>query len=99
MALDLTAPGRHNRDVHYRHYLADNGRITVVCLQDFDYHDYDPSRFVDEETYKTEAEAKRAHINIGPLLLVIELSADREAVQQAHRNLRAVIAQSESVIP
>lgn len=52
---------RHNRDVHYRLYLSHDGEgATVICVQDFDYYDYDDDRFVGYESFKTEAEAETA---------------------------------------
>lgn len=61
MPLDMTGEHRHNRDVHYRRYLAARDhRITVVCVQDFDYPDYEPSRFIDLQAFDTEEEAALA---------------------------------------
>lgn len=98
MPLDLTAPGCHRREVHYRRYLADAGRITVVCLQDFDYCDYDTARFIDEAVFESEAEAVAASIDVGPLFSIIESSADRIAVAQAHYVLRAILRQDGVVL-
>lgn len=54
-------PARHNPDVHYRLYLSrrDEGAI-VICVQDFDYYDYDDDRFIGYESFKIEAEAEAA---------------------------------------
>lgn len=57
MPLDMTGPARWKREVHYRRYLGNDGSITVICVQDFDYPDYDPSRFVDLADFPTEPEA------------------------------------------
>lgn len=62
MPLDLTFPGSLNREPHYRRYLRPDGTIHVVCVQDFDYRDYDASRFVDEDTFPTSVQAETAPI-------------------------------------
>lgn len=91
MTLDLTQPGRCNPEPHWRRYLAGD-QVKAVCVQDFDYHDYDTSRFVDSDIFGTEVEAEMAPVNVGPLLDTIQSSGDREARAQALRNLRAVLA-------
>jgi hypothetical protein len=96
--LDLTAPGCYKRDVHYRRYLADTGKITVVCVQDFDYCDYDTARFIDEAVFESEAEAVATSIDVGPLFSIIESSTDRIAVAQAHCALRAILRQNGVVL-
>ncbi|MFI2790851.1 hypothetical protein [Kitasatospora sp. NPDC018614] len=57
MPLDMTGPARWNREVHYRRYLSNSGSVVAICVQDFDYPDYDPSRFVDLADFPTEQEA------------------------------------------
>jgi hypothetical protein len=57
MPLDMTGPARRNREVHYRRYLSDSGSVIAICVQDFDYPGYDPSRFVDLVSFPTELEA------------------------------------------
>jgi hypothetical protein len=53
-------PHRGNPDVHYRLYDSDSYGLTVVCVQDFDYPDYDHRRFVSPEAYADERAAWRA---------------------------------------
>lgn len=38
---DYNDPNRTNPDVHYRLYRSKPGCVVVVCVQDFDYIDYD----------------------------------------------------------
>ncbi|MGW0604236.1 hypothetical protein [Streptomyces sp. NPDC002640] len=57
MPLDMTDPARWKREVHYRRYLSNSGSVIPICVQDFDYPDYDPSRFVDLADFPTEQEA------------------------------------------
>jgi hypothetical protein len=94
MSLDLTEPGRHKREPHWRRYLSGDGRIDVVCVQDFDYFDYNTVRFVDREIFDEKAAAVAADINVGPLLSIIEDGTDREATAQALCILRAVLRQN-----
>lgn len=48
-------------EVHYRTYLSKRaGEPTTVCVQSFDYTDYDGSRFLDAQAYATEEEAEAA---------------------------------------
>ena len=49
---------RFNSDVHYRLYDSEQFGPTVVCVQDFDYRDYDGHRFMSYEAFATEAEAE-----------------------------------------
>jgi hypothetical protein len=59
MPLDMTGDHRYKRQVHYRRYLSQRDRrIIVICVQDFDYGDYEPSRFVDLQAFETEEEAR-----------------------------------------
>jgi len=46
-------------EVHYRLYRSarDNDRVVVICVQDFDYPDYDEDRFVTDTKYQYEFEA------------------------------------------
>ncbi|MFB9483343.1 hypothetical protein ACFFSH_28735 [Streptomyces filamentosus] len=90
MPLDLTCPGNLNSEPHYRRYLRPDGTIHVVCVQDFDYGDYDTSRFVDEDTFPTSAEAETAPIFTWRLVHAMECGKDRETRAQAARNLKAV---------
>lgn len=54
-------PNRGNPDVHYRLYWSKRSQaLVVICVQDFDYFDYDDSCFIDYVAYATEADADRA---------------------------------------
>lgn len=65
---------RLNPEVHYRLYLASGDHLMVVCVQDFDYPDYDRNRFVTYQAWTTENEA---------------LDALDTLVEQAHHIVRA----------
>ena len=90
MALDFTAPGLYRADPHFRRILMRDNRIGVVCVQSFDYRDYDPSRFADVAVFDSEAEAEASPIAVAPLVSVIESGDDPEAAAQAYRVLRAI---------
>jgi len=48
-------------DVHYRLFNSHRGEGgVVICVQDFDYYDYDNSRLIGDHSFKDEAEAERA---------------------------------------
>lgn len=52
---------RFNPRVHYRLYLSPrNEGAVVICVQDFDYYDYDPNRFLSNEAFTNEADAEAA---------------------------------------
>lgn len=52
---------RYNPDVHYRLYLSHRGEgAVVICVQDFDYYDYEEDRFIGYESFETEAAAEAA---------------------------------------
>jgi len=91
MPLDMTGPARWKREVHYRRYLSNDGRVITICVQDFDYRDYDPSRFVDLADFPTEQEA--AFMPLRPQD-VIDTAAntpdDHVAAGQAVRLLAAI---------
>lgn len=54
-------PNRTNPDAHYRLYYSKRDRaLVVICVQDFDYPDYDANCFVDYVGYTTEADAELA---------------------------------------
>jgi hypothetical protein len=53
-------PNRSNPDVHYRLYLSIRFGLTVVCVQDFDYPNYDAARFVTYQAWDTEQAANVA---------------------------------------
>lgn len=92
MPLDLSSPGSHDREPHYRRYLGHDGTVRVVCVQDFDYYDYDVSRFVDEVTFPTSGEAESTPISTWRLVQALETGEDNETRAQASRNLAAVRA-------
>ncbi|MFJ4741271.1 hypothetical protein [Streptomyces sp. NPDC088775] len=98
MPLDMTGPARWNREVHYRRYLSNSGSVIPICVQDFDYPDYDPSRFVDLADFPTEQEAAFAPLRpqdvIDTAANVIDTAAntpdDHVAAGQAVRLLAAI---------
>lgn len=55
-------PARHNSDAHYRLYLSpqQGEGAVVICVQDFDYRDYEDDRFIGYQSFATEAEAQAA---------------------------------------
>ena len=93
MTLDMRGPARHTRAVHYRRYLDAEDRIVVICVQDFDYPDYDPARFLDHAAYATEAEAQTALFRPGDATRQYRSQAgDAGAYHQAMRLLTAMRA-------
>lgn len=91
MPLDMTGPSRFDREVHWRRYLDRKDQISVICVQDFDYVDYDPSRFVDLRAFPTEEAAKSTPLRVSD---VIEVAAgspqDAVAAEQAARLIAAI---------
>jgi hypothetical protein len=53
-------PHRHRQDVHYRLYDTVHNGPAVICVQDFDYFDYDGARFLSSEAWDREADAEAA---------------------------------------
>lgn len=52
---------RFNPRAHYRLYLSHRGEgAIVICVQDFDYGDYDLNRILSNEAWDSEAEAEAA---------------------------------------
>lgn len=51
-------PHRFNPEVHYRLYLGRDDKPTVICVQDFDYHHYDPDRFIGNAAFGDEKDAE-----------------------------------------
>ncbi|ATY17117.1 hypothetical protein CU254_41815 (plasmid) [Amycolatopsis sp. AA4] len=51
---------RYRDDVHYRLYRGPDGRPTTICVQDFDYLDYDLTQLLSNKAFDTEDEAKDA---------------------------------------
>lgn len=54
-------PHRYRTDVHYRLYQSRSGPV-VICVQDFDYLDYDGTKFLSFEAWDNELEAEYALI-------------------------------------
>ena len=76
--------------MHYRHYLGRDDRPTVICVQDFNYLDYDPSRFLDKRAFASEEEAQVTPIDIGDTLEAMVEAPDRETAAQILRNICAL---------
>lgn len=88
MPLDMTNSESSNPLPHYRRYLGFDGLIAVICVQDFDYDDYDASRFLDFRSFDSEEEARQAPIDLTEMILE---ASDKEGAAQALRNIRAVL--------
>lgn len=56
-------PHRDRDDVHYRLYLGRDGEPAVICVQWFDYLDYEDARFLSYDAYPTE-EAAEAELRL-----------------------------------
>lgn len=52
-------PHRYRTDVHYRLYQSRSGPV-VICVQDFDYLDYDGTKFLGSEAWEDEVDAQDA---------------------------------------
>lgn len=91
MTLDMTGPARNRTTVHYRRYLNTAGQIVAICVQDFDYPDYDPARFLDYEAFDTQAEAEYTPLRAGDAYIQgREHRHDPVAVRQAALLLDAI---------
>lgn len=87
---------RYNSEMHFRLFHPKSGLPTVVCMQDFDYRDYDYSRFMTYEGYKTEEEALAAlhkldpseidHSYVGGLIVDFETDGNQTIVFVATEN-------------
>lgn len=55
-----------NDEVHYRLYVGRDGKPTTICVQWFDYFDYDARRILSPDAWDTEAEADRALVDLMP---------------------------------
>ena len=64
-------PHRNNPEVHYRLYLGRSG-LTVICVQDFDYSDYDARRIISSESWDRESDAQDVLLKILPLVRSLE---------------------------
>lgn len=59
----------YNPAVHYRLYLSPGtGAPTVICVQDFDYYDYDARRIISPEAWDSEGEAEDALLDLAPAI-------------------------------
>lgn len=59
----------YNPAVHYRLYLSPHsGAPTVICVQDFDYYDYDARRIISPEAWDSEGEAEDALLELAPAI-------------------------------
>lgn len=78
-----------DHDVHYRHYLGRNGKPVVICVQWFDYPDYDPARFLSGVAFLDEEAAYATKIKRRELRAIVASGPDAETRAVALRNLRA----------
>lgn len=69
----MTDPHRMNPDPHYRLYLGRDGHPVVICVQDFDYPDYDDSRFLSPDAWASKAEAESALRELSRLITLTEV--------------------------
>lgn len=53
-------PHRYNPNVHFRLYSGQHDRPVVICVQDFDYPDYDPNRILSSQAWDTQDDADAA---------------------------------------
>ncbi|MDX3165886.1 hypothetical protein PV516_19050 [Streptomyces scabiei] len=93
MPIDMAGPHRHNPEVHYRRYLSHRAsRITVICVQDFDYYDYEPSRFVDLASFDSEGEALSAPLQVEDVIgqMCLLDGDDYPGIMQVARILHAM---------
>lgn len=65
-------PHRHNRRVHYRLYMGRDDRPAVICVQDFDYVDYDARLILSPGAWDVEADAEQALAALLTALYVVE---------------------------
>jgi hypothetical protein len=75
----------NNPAVHYRLYLSPRtGAPTVICMQDFDYHDYDARLMISSEAWDSESAAEEALLDLAPTIPV----ASRAVPFDLERDLR-----------
>lgn len=74
----LDNPHTASPDVHHRLYLTGDGTPTVVCVQGFDYPDYDAKRFLTVEAYPDEPAAHEALAH----MLGAELDCDENTLRK-----------------
>lgn len=53
-------PHRYNPNVHFRLYSGRHDQPVVICVQDFDYPDYDPNRILSSQAWDTQDDADAA---------------------------------------
>lgn len=70
-------PNRNNPDVHYRLYLHPTRGLTVICVQNFDYPDYDATRLVSYQAWDTEHGATYAIVALYDELQELERGMTR----------------------
>lgn len=59
---------RHNSEPHYRlYYYPPEKKVIVVCVQDFDYRDYDEDGWVGYEAFATQEQAELALLGLKAL--------------------------------
>ncbi|MFF2228880.1 hypothetical protein ACFVV7_36805 [Streptomyces globisporus] len=91
MPLDMTGPSRNDAGVHHRRYLTREGSIKAIEVQNFDYGDYSPERFVDFAAFTTADEAECTPLDPGDATrLAAESPEDDLAQVQAARLVRAI---------
>lgn len=57
----------HNPEPHYRLYIEPHvNAFVVICVQGFDYPDYDARRILSRKAWATEGEAQQALIDLLP---------------------------------
>jgi hypothetical protein len=59
-------PHTGDRRVHYRLYMTPDGKPTLICVQDFDYFDYDARLILSPEAWDREADAEDALVDLLP---------------------------------
>ncbi|MDW4912491.1 hypothetical protein [Streptomyces californicus] len=93
MPLDMTGPSRNDARVHHRRYLTREGTIKAIAVQNFDYGDYSPERFVDFGAFATAEEAECTPLNPGDATRHAAESPEDDLAQlQAERLVRAISA-------
>jgi hypothetical protein len=92
MGLDLTDSHRYNSDVHFRRYLGRDDAVVVVCVQDFDYHGYVTSRFLDRQAFSDEDAAQDTPLDLVDMLQASHTSDDQSLREDVRRNLRALLS-------
>lgn len=91
MSLDMIGLGNLGLEPHYRRYLRSDNRIGIICVQSFDYHDYDAARFVDLQLFDTREEAEFTLITTDDVISVAEETPEDPVVTgQAQRLIRII---------